>query len=273
LSDTLLTSSAADVGAMRHDCQTHRSGEEDIVTTLEAEAAVDKFAAPLYTQAEASRYLGLSKSTFQHWSRGYHTVVKGREVSGPPVITALGKVGQRGPAIPFVGLAEGYALAAMRRAGVPLQRIRPALERLDKEMGVRHALASEKLFTDGAEVLFDYAGAGYSDEAEAVRELVVVRDGQRVFAEVVQGYLQRIVFGADGFATAVPLPGFDHADLVADVRHSFGQPVFAHGGARLEDAISLFRAGEELSVVGEEYGIPYLELEDALRQFVKTSKA
>jgi len=87
----------------------------------------------------------------------------------------------------------------------------------------------------------------------------------------VSGYLQRIVFGADGFATAVPLPGFEHAHLVADVRRSFGQPIFTHGGARLEDALSLFRAGEELTVVAEEYGIPYLELEDAVRQVVKAN--
>ena len=133
---------------------------------LEAESAVDKFDAPLYTQAEASRYLGLSESTFRNWSRGYHTVVKGREVIGQPVITALGKLGQRGPAIPFVGLAEGYALAAIRKTGVPLQRIRPALERLNAEMGVQHALASEQLFTDGAEVLFDCANKTGGDDAE-----------------------------------------------------------------------------------------------------------
>jgi hypothetical protein len=95
------------------------------VTVLEAESAVDKFDAPLYTQAEASRFLGLSESTFRNWSRGCHSVIRGREVIGKPVITAVGKLGQRGPAIPFIGLAEGYALAAMRRTGVPLQRIRP----------------------------------------------------------------------------------------------------------------------------------------------------
>ena len=117
------------------------------MAVLEVEPAVDKFYAPLYTQAEASRFLGLSESTFRNWSRGYHSLIKGHEVIGEPVITSVGKPGQRGPAIPFIGLAEGYALAAIRQSGVPLQRIRPALERLSMEMGVEHALASEKLFT------------------------------------------------------------------------------------------------------------------------------
>jgi hypothetical protein len=238
------------------------------VAVLEAEAAVDKFDAPLYTQAEAARFLGQSPSTFRNWARGYHSVTRGRDVRGAPVLTALGKPRLRGPNIPFIGLAEGYALSAIRATGVPLQRIRPALERLDQEMGLKHALASQKLFTDGAEVLFDYAAKAGREEGNAVRELVVVRNDQRVFAEVVADYLKQIEFGRDGFATAIPLPGFKKAELVADVRRSFGQPVFRRGGARLEDAIALFKAERDICVVSEEYGIPRAELEDVLAVLV-----
>ncbi len=47
-------------------------------------------------------------------------------------------------------------LAAIRRSGVPMQRVRPALAALEEEIGLEHASASQKLFTDGAELLFDY---------------------------------------------------------------------------------------------------------------------
>lgn len=239
------------------------------MTVLEAEAAVDKFDAPLYTQAEAARFLALSESTFRNWARGYHSVLQGREVDGAPILSTVPRAaGPRGPNIPFVGLAEGYALSAIRRTGVPLQRVRPALERLNDQFGLRHALASRKLFTDGAEVLFDYAAKTGGEEGEAVRELVVVRNGQHVFKEVVGDYLQRIVFGGDGFATAIPLPGFRKAELIADVRRSFGQPIFRHSGVRLEDAISLFKAERDINVVSEEYGIPRAELEDVLAVLV-----
>ena len=144
--------------------------------------AVDRFTDPLYSLAEASRYLGLPESTFRSWARGYDVNVKGRRITGNPVVTALGAPGRRGASIPFVGLAEGYALTAIRKAGVPLQRIRPALEQLNKEMGIGHALASQRLYTDGAEVLYDYAQRTADRQAEAVRELVVVRQNQRVFA-------------------------------------------------------------------------------------------
>jgi hypothetical protein len=240
-----------------------------LVTVLEAEPAVDKFDAPLYTQTEASRYLGLSESTFRNWARGYHVTIQGREVTGAPVLSTIARERPRDPNIAFIGLAEGYALAAIRKTGVPLQRIRPALERLNQEMGLKHALASQKLFTDGVEVLFDYAEKTGGAAGEAVRELVVVRHDQRVFTEVVADYLQRIEFSADGFASAVPLPGFHTAQLVADVRRSFGQPVFRHGGVRLEDAISLFKAERDINVVSEEYGIPRQELEDVLAVLIR----
>lgn len=237
----------------------------------EETAAVDRFGAPLYSLAEASRYLGMSESTFRSWARGYDVRVRGRRVTGKPVVTALGVPGQRGASIPFVGLAEGYALTAIRKAGVPLQRIRPALEQLNAEMGIGHALASQRLYTDGAEVLYDYATKTDAEQAEAVRELVVVRHNQRVFAEVVAHYLKRITFGSDGYAVAVPLPGFEHSEVVADVRRGFGQPTFRHGGARLEDVLALFDAGEAISTVAAEFGLDDLEVEDVLRRRDKKS--
>ena len=229
------------------------------------ESAVDRFADPLYSLAEACRFLGLSTSTFRSWARGYDVHVHGRHVTADPVITDLGTPGRRGASIPFVGLAEGYALAAMRRAGVPLQRIRPALEQLDREMGIGHALASQRLYTDGAEVLYDSAQRHDGQQADAVGELVVVRQSQRVFAEVVENHLKRITFGTDGYAIAVPLPGFEQAEVIADVRRGFGQPTFARGGARLEDVLGLFDAGESIATVALEFGLTGLEVEDAIR--------
>lgn len=61
--------------------------------------------------------------------------------------------------MPFVGLAEGVVLAAIRRQGVLLRRIRPSIDALRAELGIEHALASRKLYTDGAELLYDYADA------------------------------------------------------------------------------------------------------------------
>lgn len=234
--------------------------------------AVDKFETPLYTVAEASRYLGVSDSRFRAWAHGYTRRSPGRnEVRGEPVVTTI--AGQRAgsASVPFVGLAEGLVLAGMREAGVPLQRIRPALSRLKDEFGLDHVLASKRLYTDGAEVLYDFGQESEPDEAEAVMRLVVIRNRQYVFTEIVAQYLKRIDFGADGYAGLIRLPSYKRAEIIVTPRRGFGQPVFERGGARVEDALGMFWAGESLATVAEEYGVPEDQLEDALRVASRTA--
>ncbi|MHB1739113.1 MAG: DUF433 domain-containing protein [Actinomycetes bacterium] len=227
----------------------------------------DRFEVPLYTVSEAARYLDVPASTLRTWANGYRHHVSGKaDVVGAPVLTALPRRPARAVRVPFIGLAEGMVLAAVRRSGVPLQRIRPALTRLADEFGMEHALASRRLYTDGAEVLFDYAQSSDDEEsARAARELVVVRQGQRVFNAIVESYLHRVDFGDDGYPQVVRLPAYAVADVRVDPRRGFGQPVFARGGARLEDVLALFHAGESLEAVAEEFGMPPKELEDVVR--------
>ncbi|MBV9030221.1 MAG: hypothetical protein JO364_07900 [Pseudonocardiales bacterium] len=136
-------------------------------------------------------------------------------VVGESIVTTV--PADSGASIPFIGLAEAYALAAIRRAGVPLQRVRPALDRLRAELGIEHVLASRRLFTDGAEVLYDYA-EDHSDtsEARSARELVVVRNDQQVFTETVESYLRRIEARDDQWAQLIHLPKYRHIDVVVD---------------------------------------------------------
>lgn len=225
-------------------------------------AVDERFTVALYTLSEAASALGVPSTTFQTWARGYVRRPPGKSVvSGAAVVTSLpSQHGQ--PSVPFIGLAEGMVLAAIRHQGVPLQRIRPALDVLQRELGVEHALASAKLYTDGAEVLFDYASHTGDESAS---DLVVVRHGQRVFSEVVSSYLTRITFGRDGWAQRIRLPEYQQAQVIVDPRFAFGQPSFIHGRARVSDALERFWAGDDLETVSREFGVPVAELEDAVR--------
>ncbi len=111
-----------------------------------------RFDIPLYTVTDASKYLVVKRSTLETWADGYERRVEGRPVvKAPPIITAFDAT-ERGKArLPFVGVAEAYVLNAFRRAGVPMQRIRPSIDWLLDNVGP-HALASRQLYTDGAEV-------------------------------------------------------------------------------------------------------------------------
>lgn len=224
-----------------------------------------RFDVPLYSVSDAARHIDVPRTTFDTWARGYSHASKGRAlVRAEPVVTAIGT--GPGPRIPFIGLAEGFVLAAFREAGVPLQRIRPALTRLQDELGLAHVLASKSLYTDGAEVLYDYAeSCDDTVAAKSARDLVVVRNNQRVFKEVVDAYLRRIDFSDDGWASLIHLPQYGGADVVVDPGRSFGEPIFAHGAARVEVVLGRFKAGESLESLNEEFGVPVSQLIDALR--------
>jgi len=216
------------------------------------------FTKPLYTVSEAAGYLGVPRSTFSSWVHGYVRSEPGRRpVRGEPLLTSIG---ERGLTVPFIGLAEGMALAAFRETGLPLQRIRPALARLAEEHELGHALASKHLFTDGAEILYDYARA-HADKQ--LRLLTVVRTGQRVFHDVIDRYLRRITYG-DEWATRLALPITEELILIADPSRAFGQPIFLHGGARLADVASRVRAGEPVASVADDYGVPLDDVTAAL---------
>jgi len=228
------------------------------------EDADPRLRTPLYTVTEAARYLTVSRSRLGTWVDGYVRGRPGHEVHGAPVITALPRRRPGYPRLPFVGLAEGYVLNAFRQAGVPLQRIRPSLDWLTEHVGP-HALASKDLYTDGAEVLWDFAqraGTGTAD-VDTVKRLIVPRSGQYVFRPVVERYLRQISFGDGRYASLIRLPQYQHSKVVVDPRRGFGHPIFAETGVRVEDVLGPIRAGERLEVVAEDYGVPVSQLRDA----------
>ena len=164
--------------------------------------------------------------------------------------------------MPFIGFAEAYVLSAFRRAGVPMQRIRPAVKVLASGIGIEHALASERLYTDGAEVLYDYATTEHDEE---LRGLTVVRTGQRQFAEIVRDYLKRITYGGDGWASRLRLPAYQRAEVIVDPRQAFGMPLVVRGSARVEDLVDRFVAGDALAEIADDFGVPEVEVEDVVR--------
>jgi hypothetical protein len=171
--------------------------------------------------------------------RGYLRRPPGRKPTyGEALLTS---VPGHGLTIPFVGLAEGMVLAAFRETGLPLQRIRPALDRLRAEHELEHALASDRLYSDGAQILYDYAR---EQGDKQLRLLTVVVSGQRVFHDVIERYLTRITY-AGGWASSLVLPITEEPLLEVDPERAFGQPLFLHGGARLTDVRNRIGAGED----------------------------
>ena len=221
-----------------------------------------RFTEPLYTLTEAARYLRVRPDTFGNWAKGYERHFPDRSsVKKGPVVTAF--PGKRGtPRVPFVGLSEAMVLAAFRRSGLPMQRIRPAVRILQQEIGLDHALASQRVHSDGAEILYDFAERYDEDE---IGMLVVVRSGQHVFRPVVADYLQRISYDDDGWARRLVLPITKRKIIAVDPSRGFGQPLFLHGGAPLDNVLARIRAGEPVEDVAADFEVPEKDVQEALR--------
>jgi uncharacterized protein (DUF433 family) len=217
----------------------------------------------LFTIREASMYLGVPLSTLHYWLRrvGY--------ADGDPLIQSYAP--EPGvPSIPFVGLAEGYVLAAFRSAGVSLKRIRPALDELKRDIGIPYALASGHLYTDGLEVLFDYAARAGND---VLRTLTELRSGQTVIRPIVQDALKKIQWDEDRWPRQLRLPAFTVAEVVVDVSRAYGRPLLPHGGARVDDLVGRWLGKDSIRDIARDFGVPEDECEDAIRVAVQSRAA
>lgn len=226
-----------------------------------------RFDRPLYTMAEAARYLKVPESTYNTWVRGYVRRPPGRpEVSGEAVITSIdGPPGR--PIIPFVGLTESMVVAAFRRGTedrIRLDEIRQAVRRLEQELGIDHVLASQHLYTDGARILYDYAQGDANGHAERLSGLTQVVGGQRVFHQVIQDSLKRISFDGDEWATELVLPYTRRRILSVRPERAGGHPVFIRGSAPLDAVVSRVRAGDSLEDVAADFEVPLEDVSEAL---------
>jgi uncharacterized protein (DUF433 family) len=230
-----------------------------------------RFTQPLYTVSGAARLVGMPPSTLANWAKGYeHRFPNRATVSKGPVITAVESAFPGAPTIPFIGLVEAMVVQAFRRTDLSLQRIRQTLAVLADQGELHNALASQKLYTDGAEILYDYArdvGDGQ------LGLLTVVRSGQRVFHDIVDAYLQRIHFDHDPWATEVVVPVTDRELLRIRPDVASGDALFMHGGAPLSAVVSRFRAGEPVGSIAGDYGVPVDEIHEALSAIESTSIA
>jgi uncharacterized protein (DUF433 family) len=220
---------------------------------------------PLYTISGAAALLGVPASTFSTWVNGYERRQPGRKpVYGAGMVTRVNIPGHR-PSIPFVGLAEGAALAAFRRRHeIPLPRIRAAVTALETGLGITNALATEHFYSLGPTLLYDYARRA---DDPLLMDLVELNTGQAVFALVVREYLQ-VAFDEGGWVERLRVPIYRRAMVYADPHHASGEPFFEASGVPVQDVVGRYRGGDSVSLLARDYGIP----EDQVAEAVEVAK-
>ena len=214
------------------------------------------FGVPLYTCAEAARCLDAPDTSFRTWAREGLVSTLPADVRG-------------GPCIPFVGLAEGMVLSALRAAGVSPRQVRPALDRVGARIGAAHPLASRQFREVGARLLWEV-----SEEIDGSRagrrapDLVVRRNGRYVFRQVIEQYLQRISYG-ETHARRLLLPGYEVADIAVDPEMNFGRPYFTHTGTPVFAVTRLLKVGETIADIADDFGLPADQVTEVARRHLR----
>lgn len=216
------------------------------------------FSEPLYTKQEAAFNLGLSTSTLDYWTKprdGQRALI--RVVPG----------GHRfEPVVPFIGFGEATVISTFRRAVklASLQYIRKSLTAVAEDLGIEHALASHSFYTDGVKILIKRLEDGAEDGKPAYTEAV---SRNYVMTEVLP-VLKNITYGPDGWAREIVLPITRRPILKVNPDVAFGQPIFIHGGARAEDVLGRFRAGEDWQAVTQDFHVRPEDFLDVVRAFL-----
>ena len=225
-----------------------------------------RFAVPRYTIPEAARYLDVHPETFRRWVDGYTFTPSHRTVPtvARPIIHSASPT-RHAPRLAFAGLVEGLVIDALRQAGLSLQALRRITKTLQTDFGDEWALASHRLTLSGAqdrsgpEVLWDYAEQHGDDEV-----LIALDSRQRVFADVVRDYLERIIY-LDEYAGQIYLPLTRERLLLVDPYRNFGRPMFGSNATPVGPVLDRIEAGEPIRSVARDYGLDVDEIELAAR--------
>jgi uncharacterized protein (DUF433 family) len=216
-------------------------------------AMTDKKTAALYSTPEAARYLRMSASTLNSWlGPTRHPTV---------LVHSVADVRRGAPRIPFVGLVEAYVLRSLRDLKLSTRAIEEAAAAVRREFGTDYGLATKKIATDGIDIFIEFAESG---------DIARAHDGQRPIREIIQDYLRYIEWDEyDGVAARLRLPQFpESAPVVLDPDYAWGQPVLAENKTPLEAIVNLWKAGETMEVVAEEYGLDVDTVENLCRAAV-----
>lgn len=216
--------------------------------------AIDLLARPVYGLVQVDRLLGLPQGTARRWIDGYRRAGK----SYPPVI----REETTGDELVTWGeFIETRLLAGYRERGVPMLRMRPAIERLRDYFGTGYPLAHARpwIAVEGRELVL-----AVQDEVGLDKPLrLVVRTGQikLELAQPAEEFFHAVEFDNDVAARLHPMPGA--SEVVMDPLRNFGEPVVR--SVATEVIAEQVRAGDSAEMIAELYELPPASVWAAVR--------
>lgn len=209
----------------------------------------------IYTLPDAARILGLSLPKLRRWFKDSEAGV----VEDAPArygMTAFGIEGEgREKHMNFLSLIELYTVMRLRELKVSFSTIRKAREDLAARLGVEHPFAAQSLFVDGAKLLTENDNLQYE----------LGTNGQIAIRKVLEPFLKRVDFEetSRNLAERFYPQGREH-HVVVDPRRSFGRPILSGTSITTEALASLYRGGESMEAIEQQFDLSKAEVRDAL---------
>lgn len=210
---------------------------------------------PAYPLAEAARLLGTNPSTLRSWFHGRDYGTKTGRRRSAPVMQATQKAGAP---LSFIDLVEAHMLLLIRKGyGIPLKRLRDAMEYLREKQGDLQFLAHENFKHDGQHLY-----VRHDDFLLSLSER-----GQHVEGRIIEDGLKQIAYGEDGYADRFfpRVNGVEQKTVMLAPAVGFGQPALARLGVGVKAISRRFEAGEHIAALAEDYGATEVEIEEAIR--------
>lgn len=197
----------------------------------------ERLRVPNYGVSEAAKYAHISGQTIRNWQQ------LGNEIA------PLG-MREKGKSLSYFQLIELAVVASCRKAGMNLPKIRAAREWLADEFKSPHPFATQKLLTDGVDLMMEHG-----------EELLVTNmKGQLAWKSIIKDRLKEFEY-FDGIAARWHLAGGRSA-VVIDPRIQFGKPSVRGIPTWIIAARS--EAGEDIPSIARDFGIPRSMVADAL---------
>ena len=208
----------------------------------------------LYTTEEAALYARVSARMMRRWLFGAK--------DGEPVMhPQIGSV-QDQQVVSFLDFVQAMAVRAVRsQHRVPLQRIRQAIERAEKDYGLEYPLARQHTtYLFGSELVIKLGDEEYVQvSGKAARN--------RLIARVVELYMKDLGFGPEGLADAYRAFVWGDYEVRMNPQVRFGEPILPSCGYTARALWEAYMAEGGFEQAAEAYGVKAEEVEAACRYF------